>query len=196
MNQRADGYVMGHDDVDGYVMGEDVDGMAVVGRHHRRRHTAVHLPPAPDWRHRAAAPGVPLPGEGLEPLPLQPQTSNGTWAVANTGERIVFTGRVQRPFRAERLLVGVGRFTDAVAGVPQNRIVTDTLFFGTTLGQLQRGNIDIELLGAPTAFGVRMQQVDVAPGVDIEMPVQLLGAALTGTQAIVVTIIWMGRSIQ
>jgi hypothetical protein len=193
--QTMGGYVMGdvdgemEGDVDGYVMGDDV-----VGRGHRGH--MVRLPAAPAWRKRSAAPGVPMPGQGLEPLPLRAQTSGGTWTATNPTERIVYTGRSQRPFRAERLLVGVGRFQDTTAGVPQNRIVTDTLFFGTNLGQLQRGDIDIELLGAPTAFGVRMQQVDVMPGVDIEMPISLLGTALTGTQSIVVTVIWLGRSIQ
>lgn len=187
----VDGYVMGDGEV-GYVMG---DGEAVVGRRRHRGHM-VHLPPAPQWRKRSAAPGVPLPGQGLEPLPLQPQTADGIFSTANLGARIVFTGKVQRPFRAERLLVGVARFADPDDGTPQQRIVTDTLFFGTTLGQLQRGNIDVELLGAPTAFGVRMQQVDVQPGVDIEMPLSLLGPALTNAQSIAVTVIWLGRSIQ
>lgn len=192
---ETEGYVMSDGEgVVGYVMG---DG-SVVGAGPVRRPPGhmVRLPPAPAWRKRSAAPGVPMPGQGLEPLPLQPQTADGTFALANTGATIIYTGKVQRPFRAERLLVGVARFADATAGSPQQRIVTDTLFFGTTLGQLQRGNIDLELLGAPTAFGVRMQQVDVQPGVEIEMPIRLLGPALVGDQSVIVTVIWLGRSIQ
>jgi hypothetical protein len=196
------GYVMGHDELegdemmDGYVMG---DGMQVVGRAGLTqvvRRPVVRLPAKPGWRNRSAAPGVPLPGEGLEPLPLRPQSFNGIFDNTNSTGVITFTGKSQRPFRAERLLVGVSRTATAPDIAPSQRIVTDTLFFGTTLGQLQRGDIDLELLGSPNAFGVRMQQVDVEPGVDIEIPLRLFGGALTGTQKVAVTMMWMGRSIQ
>lgn len=200
------GYVMGAGDEmsgeegypvqGGYVMGDG--GFATVGRgrhpHHRGHHLA--LPPTPDWRRRDVAPGVPGPDEGLEPLPLRPDSLDGTWDAAHSTATITFLGRVQRPFRAERLLVRVGRFPDYVAGIPQQGVRTDTLFFGTTLGQAQRGDVDLELLGASNAFGVRMRQVPVAPGVDIEIPVRLFGPVLVGDQSINLSIIWMGRTIQ
>lgn len=193
------GYVMGDldgdvdgdldGDVDGYVMG---DGPAVVGRRRRR---ALYLPPAPGWRHREAAPGVPLPGQGMELLPLTPDLAAGAFSVANLGAIITFSARPQRPFRPERFLVTVKRFPDAVAGIPQQIAESDGIFVGTTLSQLTNGRFDIENFDK-TAFGVRMQLVPAAPGIDLKISVALAGPALTGTQSIIVSMLFMGRSIQ
>ena len=187
--------VMGDDeDVEGYeVVGDedDVDGAAAP----RRRGTILRLPPKPGWRRRVITAGVPKPGQGLELLAFVPDSAGGVFDSTNVGAVITFSARPQRPFRAERLLATVRRVPDAVAGLPPGIALCDGIFVGTTLSQLSRGAFDIENF-SPTAFGVRMSLVPAEAGIDITLPIRLFGPAPTGTQAVLVSLLFMGRSIQ
>lgn len=154
--------------LDGDVLG-DVLGDATVGAAIRRiapaRAAALArmLPKTPAWRNRMA-PGVPAPGVGLVPLPLQPSANNG--AFTSTFGTIDFEGRPQKPFRGERLIALIGRS----AGVPTStRVLTSGIFVGTDPQQAQIANIDLEVF-APTSFGVRLNMVQAEPGVLIRMP--------------------------
>jgi hypothetical protein len=192
---ELDGAVMG-DELDGEdgMEGDELDGDSVVGRRYRRGRL-LRLPARPGWRRRDLAPGVHAPGEGLELMALVPDLFGGLFNAANNGAIITFQARPQRPFRSERLLVTVRRVADVVAGVPANIALCDGIFVGTTLSQITRGAFDIENF-APTAFGVRMSLVPAAPGIDISLPVRLFGPALVGTQALLISCLFMGRSIQ
>ena len=135
-----------------------------MGRPGRAAALARMLPRSPGWRQRIA-PGVPAPGVGLVPLPLQPSANNGNFDSVVTN--IEWEGRPQKPFRGERLIALVGR----TAGVPSAvRALATGLFVGTDPQQAQIANIDLEVF-APTSFGVRLNMVQAEPGVLIRIPV-------------------------
>jgi hypothetical protein len=148
----------------------------------------LQLPPRPAWRN-AVAPGVPQPGQGLEPLPL---TGNPTPTFTAAIAAVTFDARPQRPFRAERLLVSVRRAGASAAGLS---VVTSGVFIGTNLQQAELGNMDIEFFG-PTAFGVRLNLVSAVPGMLIRLPLTLQGGVLAGADTITVVMTFLGRTIR
>src|SRR5271155_373347 len=98
--EEVEGYVAG------YVAGQEAaEG---VGRHHRGRggpgalllpHRQAPHPKTAPWR-PMMAPGSPPLGEGHVPMPLNPETFNGTWGGttgAGAGVTITFSGRPQKP---------------------------------------------------------------------------------------------------
>ena len=102
---ELDGYELEGSELDGEldgdaVLGADVLGMSLVGAAKRRaiaRRAATRGAPAkPRWRNELA-PGVPVPGYGVFPIPLTPSANNGTFtaAIANIEYRTV----AQIPFR-------------------------------------------------------------------------------------------------
>jgi hypothetical protein len=191
------GSVMG-DDLDGDDLdGDDLDGMDVVGRRVVRRARTgamVRLAQKPDWRHGIVTPGIALPRQGMEMLTFVADSNGGIFDTSNIGALITFTARPQRPFRPERLVAFVSRVSDAVAGVPAGFVLSDGIFVGTTLNQLTRGEFNIEVYG-PTAFGVRMSLSEASPGIDITIKTRLT-IAPTGTQAVGVSLQFLGRSLR
>lgn len=191
------GEVMG-DDLDGDDLdGDDMEGMDVVGRRVVRRARTgamVRLASKPAWRQGIVTPGIALPRQGLEMLTFVPDSNNGIFDTGNIGALITFTARPQRPFRPERLVAFVSRTADAVAGVPAGFVLSDGIFVGTTLNQLTRGEFNIEVYG-PTAFGVRMSLSEASPGIDITIKTRLT-IAPTGTQAVGVSLQFLGRSLR
>jgi hypothetical protein len=201
--------VVGHDaygrplyaPVSGDVMG-DVMGVGAHHRHaivpHHGGHPAPHHAPAhhggrhhpipdrPEWRAQMA-PGVIMPDEGMVPLPMAPQANNGFFSA--TFPQITFQGQLQKPFRAERLLVSTVRTGPSAVG----RLLAQ-LFVGT---DLQGGDItqwDAELIGQADAFGTRLTTKAAEPGVLIRMIVALSNS-LTGTDTIFATMNWLGRIV-
>jgi hypothetical protein len=184
------------DDVQGDVMGivgyDDSGGPIIVGKRRRRRRRrrgrkrhSVHVRKM-RWRRSQLAPGVIAPDQGLLPLPLTGNPSNTfTAAVQN----ITFEGRVQKPFRPERLLVSTVR-----SGTTATGRLLGNIFNGTDLQQLDTSAFDLELVGATTAFGVRMAMKPVQPGVTISIPTTL-SVVLTSTDTIIAQVILMGRNI-
>jgi hypothetical protein len=175
-------------DTMGEVLGDDdLDGMSVVGA--ARRGAMLRVPRRPTWR-GAIAPGVTMPGEGLEPLPLKNDALAGVFTSTSAVNQD-FTARPQRPFRAERLLGLVRRSAGATA--IKIRITTG-IFIGTQLQFAEVGDMDLEFFG-PTAFGVRLNLASATPGMLIRVPVLIIGA-IPGGETVAVDISFLGRSIR
>jgi hypothetical protein len=121
----------------------------------------VMIPRRPPWR-AGLAPGVPMPGQGRELLPLTPDLAGGIFAAATPN--INFIGRPQRPFRGERLVTRVTRS----AGAGAVNILCNTLFVGTQPQQAQIQAFDVEQFG-PTAFGLELVMSQAQPGVEIQL---------------------------
>lgn len=185
---------MEYDEVDGEdevveVIGYDDNGNEVVGKRRRRRRPSrrrrisVHKP---GWRTNQLAPGVIAPDQGMLPLPLTGQPSN-TFSAGVTN--ITFEGQIQKPFRGERLLVSVVRTGDTAVG----RIIGQ-LFVGTDLNQLDVAGFDIEQVGDPAAFGVRLAMKPAQPGVFLRL-VCALSNPLSNADTIFASVAILGRAI-
>lgn len=178
--------------VTGDVLGYDDNGEAIIVGAPRRRALrragtrGVAVVKKPAWRQTQMAPGVIAPDQGLWPLPLTGVPSD-TFALAT--QAITFQGQVQKPFRGERLLVSTVRTGPTAVG-----IIRGQLFVGTDLNQLDTPPFDIEQLGAPNAFGVRMAMKPCQPGVFIRL-VCTLSAAIAGADTIFCSVTILGRNI-
>lgn len=184
------GDVMGWQHMDGAgmeVVGYDEDGEAVYGRKKRRRGTAIALQ-KPGWRKTTLAPGVVAPDQGLLPLTLTGSTGSNTFTATLT--QITFQGVLQKPFRGERLLVSTVRTGATATG----RLIGQ-LFVGTDLQQVDVAGFDIEQVGSPQAFGVRLTMKPAQPGVWIRLVTSVQGAALGGTDTIFTSVTLNGRLI-
>jgi hypothetical protein len=175
----GDDYADMHGDgIMGEIMGNEILGAAV-----RRR---MRIPPKPHWR-APLAPGVIQPDEGLVPLTLAAQAGGGTFTAALP--TITFQGQLQKPFRAERLLVSTVRVGATAVG----RLLT-VLYVGTDLQQAEITGWDAELLGQANAFGTRLTCKAAEPGVLIRAVVNLSNV-LTGTDTIFANFTFLGRII-
>jgi hypothetical protein len=171
-------------------------GYGVVGAAHGHHHHGHHghaprhiaLPPRPNWRNQLA-PGVIQPDEGMVPLPLTPNAGSpaGTFAAATT--TMTFSGQLQKPYRAERLLVSVVRTGASAVG----RLLTQ-LYVGTDLQQAEINGWDAELVGQAGAFGTRLTAKAAEPGVLIRLVVNL-SSNPTGTDTIFASMMFLGRVI-
>jgi len=151
--------------------------------------------PNPSWRDGEVAPGVQTTQEGMVPLPLVPQQNGGIFTgpggtPANVTQ-IIFQGSLQKPYRAERLLVQVARIgSAATAGL----FLQAQIFVGTDLQQGDILPIYLEPLGGATAFGTRLTLMQAPPGVLIRLICSLTGA-LTTTDTFAVNMQFLGRII-
>ncbi len=188
------GDVMG-DDMDGDVMGEDFSHLVgAVARamqrtrpaHSRSAGIRVHRP---DWRSGQLAPGVEIPDEGMVPLGMKADSGTPLGTFTSTLSFITWEGRLQKPYRAERLLVSVVRTGPTAVG----RLLGQ-FFVGVDLNQATIAGVDIELYGATTAFGTRLTLLQAPPGVEITVPVTL-SSGLTAPDTIFATIQWSGRIV-
>ncbi len=188
------GDVMGEDDDDegAQVVGYADDGSPIVvgarrRRRARRRHPGGLIKVAkPGWRQSQVAPGVIAPDQGMLPLPMQGQPSN-TFSAAV--QNITFQGQIQKPFRGERLLVSTVRTGPTAVG-----IILGQLFVGTDLNQLDVTQFDVEQVGSPTAFGVRLALKPAQPGVFIRL-VCGLSVAVGGADTIFTSVTLLGRGV-
>jgi len=181
----------------GSVMGDSVMGVGAAPHalarhhghhpHHAPRHMA--LPPKPDWRHGELAHGVNTPDTGMFPLPMS--GTGGTNTFTSTVSSITFQGSLQKPYRAERLIFVVTR----IGTTATNLRVQGQIFVGTDLQQGELGLLDLETLGAVTAFGTRLTLSPANPGVFVRLQTQLVGGALTGTDTILVNTYFLGQVI-
>jgi hypothetical protein len=192
-------YELEGDELDGdSVLGDDVLGMTLVGdgssdeeigakvrRAIAKRRTPARRRPKPRWRNELA-PGVPVPGYGVFPIPLTPQTGSGifTAAIANIEYRTV----AQIPFRGERLVANIAR--SATAGGSQV-LCTNGVHIGIRpqIGVL--GPMNLEDFQA-TAFGVRMVMQPATQGAEIRV-FAFVQPALAGTQTIALSLQILGR---
>lgn len=176
---------MGDYDGGAAVVGYDDEGYpVVVGKRSRgrKRRPTVQLT-KPGWRGSQLAPGVIAPDQGLLPLPM----GNFTFALA--AQTFTFQGQVQKPFRGERLLVTTVRTGATAVG----RILGQ-MFVGSDLAALDVPPIDIEQIGNPQAFGVRLTMKPAQPGVFIRI-VCALSSALAGADTIFTSVQLLGRNI-
>ena len=181
--------VMGYDgvldDSGVEVVGHDEEGYPiVVGKGRRARGRPQVQLQRPPWRGSQLAPGVIAPDEGLVPLPL----GNFTFSVAN-GQVFTFSGQMQKPFRGERLLVTVQRTGTSAVGRLLGQI-----FVGTDLSQADVQQLELESIGNPLAFGVRLTMKPAQPGVFIRIPVTL-SSAITSTDTIFASVSLLGRIV-
>lgn len=135
---------------------------------------------SPPWR-PMVAPGTPPVGEGHVALPLSAETFNGTWgagatpAGAPTGTQITFSGRPQKPFKPARMIV-----RGTKSGATAIGTLIGQVFVGTDLQQGELGNLDLESIGAATAFDTWISFKQAEPGVWIRAQCTLT-AFPTGT---------------
>lgn len=189
--------IMGEED--GYdVVGDDVLGeeMATVGAVRRARGLRaaaaagriLRLPARAAWG-RQLSPGVAMPGQGLEPLPLTPNLNNGVFNATNSNIR--FEGRPQAKFRAERLLVTLQRAA-TLAPAP-NAILCLGIFIGRQLGTVEFANFNVEVY-APNAFGVRLNLPVAQPGMLVSLPCFVASTITAGD--ISVQMQFLGRTVR
>lgn len=172
------GYVAG-----GYVAGDEDDyypgfGVGAQPPLPPAGHQVMMQARAPHPQGRSApwrgmiAPGVHPVQEGHVPLPLNPETFNGIWGnganQAPAGTTIIFSARPQKPFKTARLVVrGTKVGTTAVGNL------IGEIFVGTDLQQGELGNIDLESIGAATAFDTWLSLKQAEPGVWIRVQATL-----------------------
>jgi hypothetical protein len=177
--------------VQGDIMGEgddddDIEVGAARRRGKRRKGGTIRVRP-PSWRQTQVAPGVIAPDQGMVPLPLTGLTNNGTFSLAV--QSMTLQGQIQKPFRGERLLVSTVRTGTSAVG----RLITQ-LFVGTDLQQGDVSGFDLEQVGNPQAFGVRLTMKPAQPGVFIRLIVAL-NVPLAGSDTILTTVTLLGRII-
>jgi hypothetical protein len=171
------------------VIGHDLDGAEItLGDVLGAAAGAMVKVNKPGWRKRALTNGVQAAQEGMVPLALTPQTNGGTFTSAISA--IEWIGRMQKPYRAERMLVTVAR-VGASATAPR---LLGQIFVGVDLQMATRQAIDIEVFGNPTAFGTRMTLFEAAPGVELAVPV-VLSTNLTAPDTIFATVQFSGRVV-
>lgn len=174
--------VVGYDDYGYPVVVGRAPARRVVARPRGRGANLVQVQ-RPGWRSGQLAPGVIAPDQGLNPLPM------GSFTFTATAQTNTFTGELQKPFRGERFLARVVRTGTTAVGT-----LLGLIFVGTDLAQLDINRLDIESLGDPNAFGVRLTMKPAQPGVKIRIDTTL-GTALAGTDTIAVTLQLLGRNI-
>lgn len=182
------GDLMG-DDFDMVGEEEDMGASLRLARPAQARGRTLQLPPRPAWRPQLA-PGVPLPGETVEPLPLAPQSNNGVFSAGVN--QIQFSARPQRPFRGERIVATIFRNGPTATATP---IFAGGIVVGTQVQSVEIGNLPLDIF-APNAFGVRLSLASAEPGVLISGNVQLFGTPLVAPDTIGVTVTILGRSIR
>jgi hypothetical protein len=133
----------------------------------------VHGPAGPEvqsppWR-PMMAPGSPPLGEGHVFMPLSPETFNGSWGNtaaggAPPGTVITFSARPQKPFKSTRFIVNATKSGATAIG----RLVGQ-VFVGTDLQQGELVNVDLESIGAATAFDTWVSMKQAEPGVWIRV---------------------------
>jgi hypothetical protein len=188
--------LMGYDELEGEdelegddVLGDDVLGMTLVGAGRRRhaapaRHRAAK--PKPRWRNQMA-PGVPVPGYGVFPIPLTPNTNNGIFTGGNT--QIEYRAVAQIPFRGERLLARVGRVGTTAAGALV--FANNGVHIGIRPQVGVLGPINLEDYQAG-AFGVRMVMQPATQGAEIRV-FAFVNPAVTGTDTLALSLQILGR---
>jgi len=182
------GDLMG-DEVEDLAGDEGSEEMGLSLMRARTRGRSITLPRRPSWR-AGLAPGVGMPRESLEPLPLIPQQNGGIFT--GTVAAITYNARPQRPFRAERPVVVVARSGPSAQGVYP--VARGGFLVGTSVQQVQVADLPLEIFG-PAAFGVRLALAQAEPGVEITVNAGLTGP-LTSTDTLTLGITLLGRSIQ
>jgi len=145
----------------------------------------------PPWRGNMLAPGLEAPGEGHVPLPLT-GTAGGLFTFAAQAPQ-VFTARPQKPYKGTRLIC-IASHIPAVPGGPTTPArVQGQIFVGTDPQQGQLGQLDLESLGAPTAFDTWLSCNQAEPGVEIQVQSSLSTPLLIAGESILVNMYFIGH---
>lgn len=170
------------------LVGDDMLGDDVLGAARRRRRGRGHATRAgkPRWRNQMA-PGVPVPGYGVYPIPLTPLVANGIFTGGNT--QIEFRAVAQIPFRGERLLARVGRVGTTAAGALV--FANNGVHIGIRPQVGVLGPINLEDYQAG-AFGVRMVMQPATQGAEIRI-FAFVNPAVTGTDTLALSLQILGR---
>jgi hypothetical protein len=179
------GDLLGEEGLDG----EEVADILGAVKAARGRGRMLRLPAKPSWRSGQLAPGVMTPQEGLVPLPMTAQAGSPVGTFTATLPSITFLGRLQKPYRAERLLVSSVR-----TGATSTGRLLGQIFVGTDLQQAQINGFDLELIGPATAFGTRLTLLQAPPGVEINVAVTL-SSGLTAPDTIFASMLFLGRVV-
>lgn len=170
---------------DEYYAADGADGadeLDVIGARRRRRLPRWRARPRPHARSRPQA-------EQMEILPLAPNVENGVFSASVS--TITYTGKPQRWFRGERLVVLVSR---AGTTTPTQQLLCSTFQIGSTPQLVQVGSFPIECF-SPNAFGVRLAMTACGPGVEVTLTVEV-ATPLSGDQKITCNICILGRSVR
>lgn len=188
---ELDGYELEGSELDGdAVLGSDVLGMSLVGAGARRavaRRAMQQRGGAarPKWRDELA-PGVPVPGYGVFPIPLTPSANNGTFTAAIA--TIEYKTIAQIPFRGERLVTRVTRSAGAAAS---QVFANNGVHIGIRPQVGVLGPMNLEDFTAQ-AFGVRMVMQPATQGAEIRI-FAYVQPALTGTDTLTLSCQILGR---
>lgn len=181
------GAVLGElDELDGVTLGA-VQKAVSTAVAKRGGGASIHLQ-KPSWRQGELAPGVNAPQSGQVPLPMNPLSAGGVFSA--TVSTITYEGKLQKPYQAERLMASTVR-----TGASATARCIGQIFVGVDLNQAQLQGVDLEALGAPTAFDTRMRLMQAPPGVAISILASLFGSAPTGTDTIGLTMFFLGEVI-
>jgi hypothetical protein len=208
LGAELEGDVEGSDEMVGAILGEldgcDSEELASVlgalrrarGRQHPgnpsgRRHPLAGRPRGepglnghgmhrPSWRGRELAPGVNEPGEGVVPLTMtgNPGQTFGGGALVS---QITYAGQLQKPFASRRLL-----YTTSRVGASAIGLITGQIFVGVDLNQAAIQGVDLEALGAPTAFDTGLSLMQAPPGVIVQI-IAVVSPAPTSTSDTITT---------
>lgn len=154
------------------------------------RPAVLRMPPKPQWRKKALAPGVVAPGEFMQPLPLTPLSNDGVFDA--THSEIVFQANPQRPYQPERLVAAFASNT-APSGV---LLRISVISVGVDVEQANLADMPLAAF-APTAFGVRMKLRPCTPGILVTVRIHATGAFAAGppAESIPCSIMFMGHAI-
>jgi hypothetical protein len=175
--------VIGQDGSVQYVSAEDVMG-AVLGGPGKKSTIQVQRA---EWREHQLAPGVQAPDQGMVPLGLAPSNGTGVFALGVT--QLDYVGKLQKPFRGERIMARVVRVGASATGT-----LLAQIFVGTDLQQGSIRGVNIENIGDVNGFGVRMTMSPAQPGVEFTFVVRPT-VALAGADTISLDIEVMGRIV-
>lgn len=179
--------LVGYDELDSYELeGAAVPARAALVRRPMRPAPRPAVVRRPKWRNQLA-PGVPTPDYGVFPVPLTPQTNNGTFtaAIANIEYRAV----AQIPFRGERLLTRVARVGASAAG--SIVFANNGVHIGIRPQVGVLGPIALEDYSA-NAFGVRLVMQQATQGAEIRA-FTFVQPTLAGTDTLTLSMQILGR---
>jgi hypothetical protein len=185
---ELEGYELDGDLEGDNVLGTDVLGMSLVGAGRSRAQMArraMREPPKPRWRNDLA-PGVPVPGYGVFPIPLTPSANNGTFTA--TIATIEYKTIAQIPFRGERLVTRVTRSAGAAA---TQVFANNGVHIGIRPQVVVLGPMNLEDFTAQ-AFGVRMVMQPCTQGAEIRI-FAYVQPAITGTDTLTLSCQILGR---
>jgi hypothetical protein len=176
------------------VVGDSSEGSMVLGR--GRRHRAARVP-TPRWMNATTSQGVSRPQEELDYLPFSAVLLSGPGAEGGPPAAVlsgILIAQPQRPFRAERLVMGAIKNDGTDLG---NAVVIDpAIYVGAVQVGAAQGTAPVSVF-SPNAFGVRLSMPAAGQGTLIKIFVRIPDGFLTAnTDTALVTAVLIGRAMR